>query len=513
MAVEQLLVERALAVDERRLRAGRLRDLDEALCVRARLRADHEHERRALRDHRLHRVLAVLRRVTDVVGVRPPQRAEVILERVDDRRDVVEGQRRLRDHRDGLVACRAPAPARATRSRSSSRAAPERPDHLDVVLVADERDEMAAVGVAPRLGVDLVHERARRVDDPQAAPLRVLLDRRRDAVRGEDADRAGRDLVLRLDEDRAELLEARAGRGRCGRSRGGRRPARRAARAAARRSRSRGRRRRRTSAARRGGRGRVTSPAPAATASSSACNAFSASCIERIASPRRVATQRSEAGDVRAAVGVHRPVDALDGAARVVGDRADDTGEPAAARERRRSPCPPRRRRSPRAGGRARPRRGRGRRRRARRRRGRRGRRARAPSHSVAPVSSTTRVASSTSPTPRSPSEPARPNETRLPSGTPFATHTPTRTAFSPSRLATRSSAVVATANVSPSASTRGSARSPSSSSRPRTPPTARTRSGSPQCSQRGSLPGPYASHSMPSSSASYVGKIPSVSR
>ena len=33
------------------------------------------------------------------------------------------------------------------------------------------------------------------------------------------------------------------------------------------------------------------------------------------------------------------------------------------------------------------------------------------------------------------------------------------------------------------------------------------------QCSQRGSLPGPYASHSMPSSSASYVGKIPSVSR
>jgi hypothetical protein len=34
-----------------------------------------------------------------------------------------------------------------------------------------------------------------------------------------------------------------------------------------------------------------------------------------------------------------------------------------------------------------------------------------------------------------------------------------------------------------------------------------------PQCSQRGSLPGPYSSHSMPSSSASYVGKIPSVRR
>src|SRR4051794_16357310 len=34
-----------------------------------------------------------------------------------------------------------------------------------------------------------------------------------------------------------------------------------------------------------------------------------------------------------------------------------------------------------------------------------------------------------------------------------------------------------------------------------------------PQCSQRGSLPGPYASQSIPSSSASYVGKMPSVSR
>ena len=66
------------------------RDLDEPLRVRARLRADHEHERRALRDHRFHRVLPVLRRVTDVVGMRPPQRAEMVLEGVDNRRHVVE---------------------------------------------------------------------------------------------------------------------------------------------------------------------------------------------------------------------------------------------------------------------------------------------------------------------------------------------------------------------------------------------------------------------------------------
>src|SRR5207248_9552262 len=82
-----------------------------------------------------------------------------------------------------------------------------RPDHLDVVGVADERDEVPAVGVAPRLGVHLRDERTHGVDDLQPALLAALLHRRRDAVRGEDADLARRDLVLVLDEDRAELLE------------------------------------------------------------------------------------------------------------------------------------------------------------------------------------------------------------------------------------------------------------------------------------------------------------------
>ena len=130
-----------------------------------------------------------------------------------------------------------------------------RADHLDVVGVADERDEVAAVGVAPRLGVHLRDERADGVDDAQAAALAVLPHRRRDAVRREDADRAGRDLVLVLDEHRAEPLEpaddvvvvddlvADVDR----------RPV--LLEQASRRSRSRGRRRRRTSAARRAGPG------------------------------------------------------------------------------------------------------------------------------------------------------------------------------------------------------------------------------------------------------------------
>src|ERR1700751_3487487 len=44
VAVQQPFVEPALAVDERRLRAGSLRNLDEPLRVRARLGADPDHE-------------------------------------------------------------------------------------------------------------------------------------------------------------------------------------------------------------------------------------------------------------------------------------------------------------------------------------------------------------------------------------------------------------------------------------------------------------------------------------
>ena len=66
---------------------------------------------------------------------------------------------------------------------------------------------MPGVRVATSLGVHLRDERAHRVDDLEAAALAVLLHRRCDPVRREDADRACRDLVLGLDEDRAEPLE------------------------------------------------------------------------------------------------------------------------------------------------------------------------------------------------------------------------------------------------------------------------------------------------------------------
>ena len=76
-----------------------------------------------------------------------------------------------------------------------------------MIHVTDQRDDVAAVRVAPRLGVHLRDEWADRVNDDQAALLAALLHRRRDAVRREHTDRAGRDLVLVVDEHRAEPLE------------------------------------------------------------------------------------------------------------------------------------------------------------------------------------------------------------------------------------------------------------------------------------------------------------------
>src|SRR6478672_5653068 len=74
--------------------------------------------------------------------------------------------------------------------------------------MADERDEVAGVGIPPRLRMHLGDQRANRVDDTESTPLCAFLHGRGDPVRREDADLAGRHLVLILDENRTELLEA-----------------------------------------------------------------------------------------------------------------------------------------------------------------------------------------------------------------------------------------------------------------------------------------------------------------
>ena len=82
-----------------------------------------------------------------------------------------------------------------------------RPLDLLVALVADEDDRVALLGELPRLDVDLGHQRAGGVDRPQPARRRVLVDRRGDAVGGEDDELALGDLGLLLDEDRAPLRQ------------------------------------------------------------------------------------------------------------------------------------------------------------------------------------------------------------------------------------------------------------------------------------------------------------------
>ena len=95
-------VEVGLVVDEVGSDAPVARDLHEAVRVRARARADDEHERRLLADA-LDGVLAVLRRVADVGRRRPDEIREPLPQRVDDVGRVVQGKRGLRDVGDLLA--------------------------------------------------------------------------------------------------------------------------------------------------------------------------------------------------------------------------------------------------------------------------------------------------------------------------------------------------------------------------------------------------------------------------
>ena len=185
------------------------RDLDEAVGVRRVARADDEHEV-AVRRHLLDGRLAVRRGVADVVGARPGDAREALAQAVDDRARLVDRQRRLRDVGELLgvgdlerVDVGLGLDEHDVLGRLAHRA-------LDLLVagVADEDDRVAVGGELQRLAVDLGHQRAGRVDRLQAAALGLGVDRRRDAVGGEDGDRALGDRVVELlDEDRAALAQ------------------------------------------------------------------------------------------------------------------------------------------------------------------------------------------------------------------------------------------------------------------------------------------------------------------
>ena len=94
---------------------------------------------------------------------RSPKR---LCQHFDGRGDVVQRQGRLADHGERLAAGLERACLLGGLDHDDLvRALALRAYHLDVVAVADERDEMAAVGIAPRLGVHLRNQGADGVDD------------------------------------------------------------------------------------------------------------------------------------------------------------------------------------------------------------------------------------------------------------------------------------------------------------------------------------------------------------
>ncbi len=154
-------------------------------------------------------VLAVLRRVADVVLLRSDDGRETAPQRLDDARGVVDRQRRLRhvgellrvddvealDVRDRLDEMHA-AVALAHRALD-----------LGVAGVADHHDLAPLLAHLRDLDVDLRHQRTGRVEHGEPPRHGVGLHGLRHAVRREHDGRAARHLVELVDEHRALPLQ------------------------------------------------------------------------------------------------------------------------------------------------------------------------------------------------------------------------------------------------------------------------------------------------------------------
>ena len=130
-------------------------------------------------------------------------------QRRDDLGGLVDREGRLRDEGDPLRILhlqRIDLVGRLDEDDAVGRL-PGGPFDLLVALVADHHDRVAVGGEAARLDMDLGDERAGGVDRPQVSRRCVLVDRRGDAVGGEDDDLPLGHLALLLDEDRAALGE------------------------------------------------------------------------------------------------------------------------------------------------------------------------------------------------------------------------------------------------------------------------------------------------------------------
>ncbi len=181
--VQPLRLDGAIVLDEVRVRAQVARDLDQPVRVGAVVGA-HDQQQIALGGNVFHRRLAVLRRVTNVLRVRPLDVGEALAQRFDHVRGLVQAQRGLRQIGDAIRIGHVQVVHVFGRIHHlrHQRSFAQRADDFVVIAMSDQDERIAFAGKLHRLDVDLGHQRTGRVDHAQLAQLaglRALREQRR----------------------------------------------------------------------------------------------------------------------------------------------------------------------------------------------------------------------------------------------------------------------------------------------------------------------------------------------
>ena len=184
------------------------RELGQPVRVRGVPRPDHEHDVGPRSDH-LHRVLPVLRRVTDVVARRALDGRESVLEDADDLVRLVDRQGGLSEVAEVVLIGDLDGPRLGGRLHEDGPigSLPTRALDLLVAGMPDQHDGAPLAREAPGLDVHLGDEGTRRIDHLEVASAGVLVDRWRNAVGRQHDHRPVRDLGLLVDEDGALGLQ------------------------------------------------------------------------------------------------------------------------------------------------------------------------------------------------------------------------------------------------------------------------------------------------------------------
>ena len=184
-------------------RTGAGCDLDKAFRVRGIFRAHNKHDI-ALWCDMFHRVLAVGRRVADVLAARTVDLGEAELQDRNDFCRVIHRQGRLGGECQFGVFGRGYGASifdRLDQSDVASLDLAHRAFDLRMAGMSDQKDMFALRGVAPCLDMNLGHQWTGRIDGDHVAVVRFLDNGTGHPVGGKDDWRAFRHLVEFLDED------------------------------------------------------------------------------------------------------------------------------------------------------------------------------------------------------------------------------------------------------------------------------------------------------------------------